>query len=92
MVELDKPIGSEPTSTETIESRTSMHAPPTLRDLVPNYHPARFVAEFVDALERADCTELGIKLAVKVLGASAYHPRVMLCFWLHGFMTGIRSS
>ena len=66
--------------------------PPTLGELIPNDHPARFVAEFVDALDRTDWMELGIGLDGEPLGAPAYHPRVLLCIWLHGFMTGIRSS
>jgi len=66
--------------------------PPTLGELIPNDHPARFVAEFVDALDRAAWVELGIGIDGEPLGAPAYHPRALLCVWLHGFMTGIRSS
>ena len=66
--------------------------PPTLGELISNEHPARFVAEFVDALDRTAWTELGIGLDGEPLGAPAYHPRALLCVWLHGFMTGIRSS
>ncbi len=66
--------------------------PPTLGDLVPADHPARFVAEFVDALDRHAWIELGIGSDGEPLGAPAYHPRALLSVWLHGFMTGIRSS
>jgi transposase len=66
--------------------------PPTLGELIPNDHPARFVAEFVDALDHAAWVELGIGLEGEPLGAPAYHPRGLLSVWLHGFMTGIRSS
>ena len=54
-------------------------------------HPARFVAEFVDALDREGWAELGVEVEGGPLGAPAYHPRALLCVWLYGFMTGVRS-
>ena len=66
--------------------------PPTLDDLLPLDHPARFVAEFVDGLDREGWTEIGVDIDGDPLGAPAYHPRVLLCVWLYGFMTGVRSS
>lgn len=66
--------------------------PPTLDELVPNDHPARFVAEFVDALDRSQWAEMGVRFDGDALGAPAYHPRALLCVWLYGFMTGIRST
>ena len=66
--------------------------PPTLDELVPADHPARFVAEFVDALDREDWTELGVQPDGEALGAPAYHPRALLSVWLYGFMTNVRSS
>src|SRR3989304_8204676 len=66
--------------------------PPTLGEWIPNDHPARFVAEFVDALDHTAWVELGIGLDGEPLGAPAYHPRALLSVWIHGFMTGIRSS
>jgi transposase len=66
--------------------------PPTLGELIPDDHPARFVAALVDSLDRATWVELGIGPDGEPLGAPAYHPRALLGVWLHGFMTGIRSS
>ncbi len=66
--------------------------PPTLNDLIPGDHPARFVAEFVDALDRMVWAEMGIDLEGNPLGAPAYHPRALLSVWLYGFMTGTRTS
>jgi len=66
--------------------------PPTLEELIPEDHPARFVGAFVDALDRATWAELGIGLDGEVLGSPAYHPRALLSVWLYGFMTGTRSS
>ena len=53
--------------------------------------PSRFVAEFVDALDRDGWAELGVHIERDPLGAPAYHPRALLSVWLYGFMTGVRS-
>ena len=65
--------------------------PPTLDELIPANHPARFVAEFVDTLNREEWAELGVNLNGEVMGAPAYHPRALLSVWLYGFMTNVRS-
>ena len=65
--------------------------PPTLGELLPLDHPARFVAEFVDALDRDGWAELGVDIEGDSMGAPAYHPRALLSVWLYGFMTGVRS-
>jgi transposase len=66
--------------------------PPTLEELLPADHPARYVGLFVDALDRAEWGKLGIAPDGAARGALAYHPRVLLGVWLYGFMTGVRSS
>jgi len=66
--------------------------PPSLDELVHQDHTARFVAAFVDLLDGAAWTELGIDPEGEVRGAPAYHPRGLLSVWLYGFMTGVRSS
>ena len=65
--------------------------PPTLDKLLRLDHPARFVAEFVDALDRKDWSELGVKIDGQMLRGPAYHPRALLSVWLYGFMTVVRS-
>ena len=66
--------------------------PPSLDELVPLDHPARFVAEFVDAQDKEGWADLGVEIESDPLGAPAYHPRALLSVWLYGFMTGVRSS
>jgi transposase len=66
--------------------------PPTLDELIPDDHPVRFIAEFVDSLDQQVWFELEIKLEGESFGAPAYHPKALLSVWLYGFMTGIRSS
>mgnify|MGYP001616590153 CR=1 FL=1 len=66
--------------------------PPTLDELIPDDHPARFVASFVDTLDDDVWRKLSIELDGEPLGAPAYHPRALLSVWLYGFMTSMRSS
>ena len=65
--------------------------PPSLDELLPLDHPARFVAEFVDALDKEGWLELGVEIDGDPMGAPAYHPRALLSVWLYGFMTNVRS-
>ncbi len=66
--------------------------PPSLNELLPDDHPSRFVAAFVEGLDRAHWAEMGIDLGGDAMGAPSYHPKLLLCAWLYGFMRGIRSS
>ena len=66
--------------------------PPTLEDLLPEDHPSRFVAAFVDGLDRVGWARMEIDVDGDHLGAPAYHPRALLSVWIYGFMTGVRSS
>ena len=53
--------------------------PPSLDELLPLDHPARFVAEFVDALDTDRWTELGVEIEGDSMGAPAYHPHLTPC-------------
>jgi transposase len=66
--------------------------PPTLDELIPDNHPARFVAAFVDNFDNNMWLKMGIDLDGDPLGAPAYNARGLMCVWLYGFMTRTRSS
>lgn len=66
--------------------------PPTLKELIPDDHPVRFIASFVDTLDDTIWQEMSVDIYGEPLGAPAYHPRSLLSVWLYGFMTGTRSS
>jgi transposase len=66
--------------------------PPSLDDWVPATHPVRFVAAWLDGLDGAAWTELGIDLIPARQGEARYAPQALLALWVYGFMIGIRSS
>jgi transposase len=66
--------------------------PPPLEELIAADPPVRYVAAFVDGLDRAAWNELGVAPDGAARGALASHPRVLLGVWLSGFMTGVGSS
>ena len=62
--------------------------PPSVEDWLPPCHPARFMREFVDAL---DLREIGIQWAGGQLGRPAYAASLLLKIWLYGYFVRVRS-
>ncbi|MBN4059477.1 IS1182 family transposase [Dehalococcoides mccartyi] len=66
--------------------------PPSLDEMVPQDHPARFVDAVLEGLSTEKWKDLGMDMEGDPAGAPAYHPRALLGIWIYGFMTGTRSS
>lgn len=62
--------------------------PPSLEDLVPPDHPARFLREFVDEL---DLGSLNIKQKEALTGRPPFAASLLLKVWLYGYFFRVRS-
>lgn len=62
---------------------------PTVEDWIGPQHPARFIREFVSALE---LKALGLDTLDRQEGGVAYEPALLLQAWLYGYLRKVRST
>lgn len=62
---------------------------PSVEDWIGPKHPARFIREFVGAL---DLPALGLDTLERMEGGTAHDPALLLQAWLYGYLRKIRST
>jgi transposase len=73
----------------TAEYDQMMLLAPTVEDWIGPKHPARFIREFVAAL---DLRELKLDTLERTEGGTAHDPALLLQAWLYGYLRKIRST
>ena len=63
--------------------------PPDLEDWVGSDHPARFIRDFVEAL---DLEELGFSVRLSEEGRPNYSSDLLVKVWVYAYYTGVRST
>jgi len=63
--------------------------PPSVDELLPTDHLARFVVEVVDQL---DISTILSKYEARARGSNPYHPAMLLALLFYGYTTGVMSS
>lgn len=70
-----------------VDRKTPMMFPPSVQELLPENHLARFVLEILEQLDLRRFTN-----AYAGNGKPAYHPEVMLGILIYGYATGVFTS
>jgi transposase len=70
-----------------VDRATPSFLPPSLDELLPRNHLARFV---VDIVERLDLS--GIEASYGGRGSAAYHPSMLVALLIYGYATGTFTS
>lgn len=70
-----------------VDRKTPMLFPPSVQELLPENHLARFVVEILEQLDLRRFTE-----AYAGVGKAAHHPEVLLGILIYGYATGVYTS
>lgn len=72
-----------------VDREQALLLPPSVDELLPSSHLARFVVEVV---ERLDLSAILSKYEERARGSNPYHPAMMTALLFYGYATGVMSS